>query len=163
MNLAGNGPFALEKDPDDGYPYFTFVIDNEGFAPGETLYFTAGDKHPNAEYVDTAIDGVPSDFSSHNLLINENEAAFGFFYLPAGAAITPVPNNSGDSVPITQDTDILRTSVYFRDTLTNAPSGFPEPSLTTKLFHYQSQGDVELHQPHGKCAGREPVPNLGEA
>jgi len=146
MNFAGNGSFALERDPDDGYPYFTFVIENDGFAPGETLYYTASDKHPNGDYVDTTIDGVPSDFTNHNLLINENEGPFGFFYLASGSAITPIPSNVGDPIPMTSTSDVLRTAVYFRDTLTNAPDGNKEPSLTTKLFIYKDSGQVEAIQ-----------------
>lgn len=144
FNLAGGA--GLERDSEDGYPYFTFVIDNEGFAPGETLYYTAGDKHPDASYVNTDISNVPADFSNHNLLVNKNEGTIGFFYLRAGARITPIPNNVGDPLPITANSDILTTSVYFRDTFTNAPDGASEPSLTTKLYLFKNQGNFEILQ-----------------
>jgi hypothetical protein len=147
LNLGNSGAnVALERDPDDNYPYFTFVIDGQDFAPGETLYFTGSDKHPNAEYIDEHIDNISSDFSNQNLLVNEEEATQGFFYLPAGAPIQPLPNTVGDPAPTTIDTDELQTTIYFRDTKFNPPDGDMEPSLTSKLYHYTESGDVVLLQ-----------------
>ncbi|WP_308950240.1 hypothetical protein [Thalassobacterium maritimum] len=146
MNFAGGGSWALERDAEDSYPYFTFVIDNQGFAPGETLYFTGADKHPNGEYVDTEVEDVSADFNNHNLLVNADEGPLGFFYLPSGSFLTPLPNQTGDPVPTTGSSDTLQTTIYFRDTLTNAPDGNREPSLSSKLYHYSTAGDVELLQ-----------------
>ena len=149
FNWANPGnPKGLKRDPDDSYPYLSFVIDNDGFAPGETLYYSARDKHPGSEYVNTDIEYFEtnyssSDFLDHNILTNENEGSFGFFYIVANQPITPLPANPGDPVPTTSDTDILRAAFYFRDTST-PPVGVVEPSLTTKLYSVRDTGKLEL-------------------
>lgn len=145
LNLANSATAeALERDPDDGFPYLTFVIDNDGFAPGETLLYTGADKHPNSEYVDRAIDDVTADFEDENILVNENESKLGFFYLRGRSSLPAIPGNSGEPIPITSDGDTLRTTFYFRDTLTASPTGSREPSLTTKLYLYDADGSTEL-------------------
>ncbi|TVP82692.1 MAG: hypothetical protein EA353_00175 [Puniceicoccaceae bacterium] len=146
-NLANPQPPTLARDPDDGFPYLTFVIDTVGFSPGETLLFTGADKHPNSEYVNTTVTNISNNFSNHNLLVNENEGNLGFFYLRANeSAMVGLPAESGDPVPETQPGDILQTAFYFRDTFTNSPlgAGQIEPSLSSKLYLYNGPGDVEL-------------------
>lgn len=149
FNWANPGnPKGLKRDPGDAYPYLSFVIDNDGFAPGETLYYSARDKHPDSEYVNTDIDYFESNYSSsdfldHNILTNENEGSFGFFYVVSNQPMIPLPANSGDPVPATADTDILRAAFYFRDTST-PPVGVKEPSLTTKLYSVSDTGTLDL-------------------
>lgn len=155
VNLAHpTFPEALERDPEDGFPYLTFVIDNDGFAPGETLLYTAGAKHPNSEYVDTPITHFEGNTGSgavqaHNLLENENYGPIGFFYLPAAGILRPLSNDDPpilDPTLVTEPGDRLRAALYFRDTQSDSPTGGFEPSLTTKLYLLAEDGEVELLQ-----------------
>lgn len=144
-------PESPERDPDDDYPYFTFVIESEGFAPGETLLYTAAPKHPNSAYVDGTIEDFENisstAFNNHNKLENENHSVAGFFYLVARGIMQPLPGASGQP-SITDAGDILDAAFYFRDTVTDSPAGagVREPSMTTKLYHLTDGGDVNLIQ-----------------
>ena len=162
FNWSNNNPKALKRNPnegkyqissDDEFPYLTFVIDNDGFAPGETLLYTAKDKHsdnPDSEYVNTNIKHFESNFSTsafndHNILANENEGSSGFFYIVSNEVITPVPATAPDPPHVTDPADQLEATLYLRDTTSgsNAPM-FKEPSLTAKLYHVDSGGELKL-------------------
>ena len=159
FNWSNNNTKALKRNPnegkyqissDDEFPYLTFVIDNDGFAPGETLLYTARDKLRDSEYVNTDIKHFESNFSTsafndHNILTNENEGSFGFFYIVSNVSISPVTATAPDPPHVTYPADELEAAFYFRDTLSgsNAPE-FMEPSLTTKLYHVDSGGDLKL-------------------
>ncbi|MGZ0655438.1 hypothetical protein ACWPKO_12505 [Coraliomargarita sp. W4R53] len=138
------------RDRNNEYPNFTFVIDTQGFAPGETLYFTAEDNHQNtdAEYFDIpTYDINDSNFEEANLLVNEDEGGYGFFYFNEGGFMMKPVTPVGDAVPVTGQDDRLETSIYFRNTTSpDKPEGKSEPSLTSKLYRYSSGGDVALLQ-----------------
>ncbi|WOO43299.1 hypothetical protein [Rubellicoccus peritrichatus] len=132
-------PQALARDPIDDYPYFTFVIDNDGFAPGETLLYTASLKHPNSEYVNhdiTDLENSVVNLANYNELENENTAELGFFTLKltnTNSEFVPVPNAANPS-PVTSTSDIIETTLFFRDVTVASPDGQAEPSLSTKLY-----------------------------
>ena len=155
-----NNPKGLfyEDDTGDGdgndngdNPYLTFTIDNDGFAPGETLVYTAqlfdpGDISQN-EYVSNqgidylASNSSSSDFPSHNLLINADTAEDGFFYIIGNSGITPDPATTG--TPTTGQGDTLRARFFVSDA--SAGLGTPvEPSLTTKVYYIDGSGQPEL-------------------
>ena len=149
FNMANTGnPNALKRDPDDQYPYFTFIIDNEGFAPGETLLYTASDKHPNSAYVNHDISALKSPTvnpSNYNLLVNENMGDLGFFTLRLQSQLTPDIASGSTATGMTDATDIMETYFFFNDTSTGSPDGNAEPSLSTKLY-LLADGDAELLQ-----------------
>ena len=142
---------------DDNYPYLTFVIDNtEGFAPGETLLYTANITDPNdpnkSEYVSgqgldyLASNNASSDFENHNELINEDTGEYGFFYIVsnntmrADPSVTYTPAMNG----LTSPGDRLRAQFFVSDT--SAGGGSVEPSLSTKLYVVGQSPDAELLQ-----------------
>jgi hypothetical protein len=142
---AGFGHLNFANDylvrESDGFEYLTFVIDSQGFAPGETLLFTADIKHPNSEYVNTSVEDLRTvSLQSHNLLINENNSDEGFFYITSRRVLLPDPSTitaPTPANPLTNSSDELFASFHFRDTNASPPR---EPSLSTKLWLLSNSG-----------------------
>ncbi|HAV14000.1 MAG TPA: hypothetical protein DCX06_11005 [Opitutae bacterium] len=146
----GNGSNSDSVDN----PYLIFVIDNDGFAPGETLLYSANPTDPSdpsrSEYVNNlGIDHLESnhsasDFENHNLLINEDTGEIGFFYIVSNNYMRPdtATYQSSATTGITDPSDELSAEFYVSDTASGV--GVFEPSLTTKLYSVSSSGKAQL-------------------
>jgi hypothetical protein len=155
-NPANPKGLVYEDDDGDGSvdnPYLTFTIDNDGFAPGETLLYSANLTDPSnpsaSEYVDNqgvnylSGNSSSSDLENHNLLINADTDNIGFFYIVSNSFMRADPNTfASGATGITNLNDELRAQFFVSDT--DAGLGFFEPSLSTKLWHLDEAGSAEL-------------------
>ena len=158
--LERNTDSNYQINGDDEYTYLTFVINNDGFAPGESLYYTAADKadendFSKNEYVNEDITYIESnfsdaDFEDHNLLINEEEGVLGYFHITSTSGRANLPEVTTPA-PVTPRTtsvdDILRAGVNIeldRGSARNLSA--PDLSISTKLYAVSDTGNIELLQ-----------------